>query len=328
MNKDRAWLKREILDYLSINPVKKILLVLFLLFIGFLAFKGLPVTSWGPSANYENVSVRTTVNVTNSFPEILNITCNSGNPVTLNAGTTQAVSCLVEIRDYNGGGDVNYVNGTFFYYLNSSADPDDNNTHYSNSSCTNTSSSGYFTNWTCVFDVYYHANNGTWQMNATVNDTYGAKDTDVRNSSINALLALNVTNVIDFGNMAVTDTYIATPPPSANVTNFGNVPINVSVWGFGSNDSVAGAGMAMICAVRNITIHNERWDLSSATGYAAMTRLAVAPDTIEGLTVDKQTVSGSGGYVINATYWRLHVNLTTNPFGICNGTVVFAAESP
>jgi len=102
--------------------------------------------------------------------------------------------------------------------------------------------------------------------------------------------------------------------------------INVSVFGFGGNDSITGAGLAMICAIRNISISNERWDLSSATPYATMTPITGAPDYLDGLTIPQQTDDTQ--QEINSTYWGLHVNVTTNPFGICNGTVVFAAEVP
>ena len=48
--------------------------VIFFVFFYSLSY----VTSWGPSGNYENYSVRTTVNITNAYPEILAIICNSG----------------------------------------------------------------------------------------------------------------------------------------------------------------------------------------------------------------------------------------------------------
>ena len=317
-------LTEKFVDSLVVNREKKILLVIGLFFIIFLIFKGSPVVSWGPSNNYENVSVRTTVNVTNSYPEIINITCNNGTAITLTAGGTYRVDCLVEIRDFNGGGAISNVNGTFYYYLNDTFDSDDNNTHYTNNSCSQDgAASGYFVNWTCSFDVWYYALNGTWIMNSTVNDTFGVTDTDSGNTSISPLLALNVTNVIDFGDLAVTQTSSSV---EANVTNFGNVPINVSVFGFGSNDSVSGAGFAMLCTERNLTLPNERYDLSQATPYNAMTRITGGSATVSGLTVAKQVLAST--YSVNSTYWRLYINLSTNPFGICNGTVVFAAESP
>jgi len=299
------------------------LLILLVIFIIYL-YNILPsVISWGPSSNYENVSVRTTVNVTQAYPEIINITCNNGASVTLNAGTTYTLICLVQIRDYNGGNTINSTNGTFYYYLNESSDPDDNNVHYTNTSCTENSTNGYYTNWTCAFSVWYYANNGTWEANITVKDDYNLTAKDYTTVTIDPLYALNVTPVIDFGNRAVGDT---TPPIPANITNFGNMDINVSVYGFGGNNEVTGAGLAMICEVRNITLPNERYDLSSATPYDSMTPITGAATHITGLTIPQQTNDSKPE--INTTYWRLHINITTNPFGVCNGTVVFSTEVP
>jgi hypothetical protein len=210
-------------------PTSILIIILFLLYL-YTLFPS--VLSWGPGPNYVNYSVRTTVNVTQAYPEIINVTCNSGQSITLNAGTTRNTFCLVQIRDYNGGNTIINVNETFYYYLNQSSDPNDNNTHYTNSTCTANSTSGYYTNWTCAVDLLYYSNNGSWRANVTVIDDNNMTTNDYRNATINALYALNVTDLIDFGNMAVGDT-TQDPPVQANVTNFGNRNINISLYGFG-----------------------------------------------------------------------------------------------
>jgi hypothetical protein len=303
---------------------RKVFLAISLMLLCFIAFKGFLVSSWGPGPNYINYSVRTTVNVTNAYPEILNASCTDGTGITLTAGATKAVSCLIQARDYNGGDTINMANATFHYYLNSSDDDDDGNAHYTNSSCLLTNADGYYANWTCVFNVWYYANNGTWQVNATVNDSYSKTDNYVGNATILPLLALNVTNLIDFGQLAVTET--SASAVSANVTNFGNRQINVTVYGFGGDDIGTGAGIAMMCDQRNLTLDNERYDVSAATTYDDMTLITGSPVTVDGLTLAQQTDDAQP--VVSSTYWRLHVNVSTNPFGICNGTVVFAAISP
>jgi hypothetical protein len=313
----------------SFELKKKFFSVALLILVIFLIFKGIPVTSWGPGANYRNYSVHTQVNVTNAYPEVLNVTCSgnySGVPsaaITLTAGNTKTVYCLAQVRDYNGGNTVISVNATFYYYSSASSDPDENNTHYTNTSCTMNNSGGYYSNWTCAFDVWYYANNGTWRANATANDSYSTTNFNYGNATVSALLALNVTSLINFGSLAVTET---SQVIQANVTNFGNVPINFSVHGFGGEDPVLYAGLAMICDQRNISISNERYSLNGADTYDIMTQITGSPVTVNGTTIQKQTIPNT--YMINSTYWTLHVNLTTNPFGICNGTVIFAAQSP
>ena len=122
--------------------------------------------------------------------------------------------------------------------------------------------------------------------------------------------------------MAVGDTTINAVV--ANITNFGNTNINISLYGFGGDNETTGAGLSMICDVRNITLSNERYGLSSATIYDSMNPVTGAYAPIAGLTIPQQTDDAQP--VINSTYWRLYVNVTTNPFGICNGTVIFSAS--
>jgi hypothetical protein len=102
----------------------------------------------------------------------------------------------------------------------------------------------------------------------------------------------------------------------------------VSVYGFGGDDGTNASlqGLAMICDVNNISLSNERYDLNQATAYDSMTSLTGSPIIMSGLKVLNQR--DTGVLITNSTYWMLHINLTTNPSGICNGTVVFAAESP
>jgi hypothetical protein len=311
--------------------------ILFGLIFVFYIYLALPsVVSWGPMNNYRNVSVRTTVNITDAMPEVLNITCNSGAAVTLTAGGTQNVTCLIQIRDYNGGNTLNGtvdsgsgVSGvnmsTFYHILNQSNEADDNNTHYTNSSCSLTGiPNGYYVNWTCAFNVLYYANNGTWTVNATVHDRYNNRSFNVsgyQNVTINALYALNVTDVIDFGQMFVGET--STSPVQANITNFGNMQINVSVYGYGSDNQTLYSNYALICEVRNLSLSTERYSISSADAWSAMTPITASSVQIINLTVDRRT--NDNAEVRNATYWRLYVDPASNPFGQCNGTVVFSA---
>jgi len=305
----------------SKNKQFSILAILILIFSIYTYFLLPSVMSWGHDANYKNVSVMTKVNVTQGFPEITNITCNGGSAITLTAGGTKQVLCIVKIRDYNGGNTISTTNATFYYYLNVASDPDDNNSHYTNTSCIEDSVDGLNATWNCTWNILYYANNGTWIANITVMDDYNMTARGTRNATISTLYALNVTDTIDFGNMAVGDT---TPgdPLQANVTNLGNMNINVTVKGFAGDNETTGANYAMFCAYRNITISNERYNTSVST-YDDMTRLTGAATTIQGFTVIQQT--NDAVQETNTTYWRLHVNTTNNPFGMCNGTVVFGA---
>jgi len=265
--------------------------------------------------NYRNISVDTTANITNAAPEILSIAVDD--PVTLTAGFTQGVSCNVSIRDYNGFADLDTVNGTFFHSTSALFAANDNNTHYENASCSTTGQSGFYANYTCTFDLYYYAEPVSWNCTVFVNDSFGFAANNTINSTVNSLLALDVTSLIEYGNLAIQDT---SANKTANVTNFGNVPINVSVYGYGNT---SGDGLALYCEQGNITIDNEKYSANINDNYAAKTSLTGTGVQIPALTVGKQTVPTTP--IVNTTYWQLYV--PPNPFGVCNGTVVFQAEA-
>ncbi len=275
----------------------------------------------GDAVNFRNVSVDTTVNITNSFPEVTDIRLND--PVTLEAGTTKLVECNVTVRDFDGQNDIDNVNATFFDPDNTSLNaPNDNNNHYENASCTKTSGSGNVANYTCGFNVEYYANNATWNCTSFAEDTQNATGNLSNSTTVESLLALNVTQLIDYGDIPVGN---ISSSQEANVTNFGNVNINVSVRGYGNQ---SGDGLAMVCEEGNISVENERFDLNSSAAFNEMTKLNDTKKIISNFTVDRRVNDSIINNTRNGTYWKLRVPSSSNPSGVCNGTVVFQAESP
>ena len=266
------------------------------------------------SYNFEYVNVTSRVNVTNAYPEILSVTINQN--IIPNAGTTKIIWCNATIRDWNGYQDINLTNATFWDNATvTMADADNNNTHYTNTSCGLVNGNGYYANYSCAFNVWYYANPSTnWICNVSVKDNYNFTDDMYNITTIQAYYALNVTTPIDFGDMAVSD---ITNNITANITNFGNADINVSVDGYGAVD---GDGLAMVCAIRNISISNLRYSIDGSL-WASAIALTDTPQNITGLTVPKRV----NQVLWNTTYWDLYVDPSENPFGVCNGTVVFTA---
>jgi hypothetical protein len=312
----------------------KILLITFLCVFALYAITILPtVLSWGPLNNYRNFSVKTTVNVTESMPEIMNITCNSGNSVLLMPGGQQNVTCVIQLRDFNGGNTINGTGGSgvnasyFYYFLNKSDDPDDNNVHYTNNSCTlNGTDNGWYINWTCSFMPWYYANNGSWFINVSVHDRYHSTSYNVSgtgNFTISALYAINVTDTINFGDMAVGDT--SANPIQANITNFGNMRLNITVYGFGGENRTLYANYSMICDQRNLTSNVERYSINQSDLWSGMTPINNTAVTIQAFNIVQRTNDLEP--VVNSTYWRLYIDPASNPYGTCNGTVVFGASA-
>jgi hypothetical protein len=287
-----------------------VILVTFVSIVGFVS-----------SLNYDMVNVTTKVNVTHSFPEVLNVTVGVSAPlnITLNAGSTTIVQCNATVRSWNGYNDITNVTGTFYYYLNLSNQSDDRNEHYTNSSCVEISNDGqYFANYTCNFSVYYFANNGTWYCNATATNTMNFTGSRNASTRINALYALNVTDVIDYGNLSVTD---YSKNITATVTNYGNTNLNVSVLGYGA---VQGDGLGFVCALgTNISVQFQRFSGLVTDDWATKIPLATTNQDMR-ITLSRQLDDVVP--VTANTYWQLYV--PPNPFGLCTGTVRFTATRP
>ncbi len=272
------------------------------------------------SYNFEYVNVTSTVNITNAYPEVLRV--NTPATITLNAGTTKLIYCNASLRDWNGYDDIVEVNATLWEndtYTQGAAL--NNNSKYFNSSCTRTQANGYYANYSCGFDVWYYANASTkWICNLSVIDKFNFTGSNSNLTNILPIYAVNITPIIDYGQMFLA-TYSANT--TANITNIGNININISVYGYGGKNPATGAGLAMTCQNGgNITINNEKYSISSDHDWSSKIALTATPQNISNLTVPKRMTTIEW----NTTYWQLYTDPTNTPFGICNGTVVFAAE--
>jgi hypothetical protein len=305
------------------HPTRQFTLLLLIGALVYLTGSALFTYSWSAGPNYRNVSVDTTVNITNALPTVLSVIIQSGAAnLTLVAGTYLNVTCNATIQDFNGGSTIDNVSATFFDNRSvTTLAADDNNTHYS-STCVLGAFDSTTRNVSCYFLVQYYANASTWICNVTNTDSYvfgnaSRQRSNYNTTHVDALLALNVTTLIDYGNLAVGDTSSA---QQANVTNLGNQRINISVRGYGNTSS---DGLAMYCTVGNISVEHEKYNLIGGGDITQYTNLSASATHIGGLSVLQQT--NDSEQVLNTTYWILYV--PPNPFGRCNGTVVFQAES-
>jgi hypothetical protein len=285
-----------------------------------------------------NASVTTILEIGNTFPEILNITIDEfASDFDLTANTTTLLTCVARLRDFNGDGDIDNVNATFFRTTVGEADPDDNNNHYTNGSCyINTS----FVSWqghaddqytalaNCTYLVEYYADPGEWNCSMTVNDTVDFRDNDQDNITINTLLALALPDTIDFGLVNAT---AVSDENQTNISNAGNVEINLSLEGYAYNNATAGAGFAMNCSIDNRTIDiiYEKFNLSASTpGQLTLTQfentytnLSSTP-SVRSYNLNSRQ-SDVTNDAINSTYWRIYV--PEGAAGNCTGTIVFGA---
>jgi len=198
---------------------------------------------------------------------------------------------------------------------------DNNNSHYTNNNCTSSGNGANFTvNYFCNFSIYYYANNGTWVCNVTVIDSMNTLGYGNGTTLFYPVYALNITDGIEYGNVAVSD---VSNNATANITNLGNMAINLTVEGYGIR---RGDGLAMNCSLGgNITIANERFSVGDID-WTLKTPLNGTAQLLENLTLQKQTIPST--LVVNSTYWQIYIDPINSPGGNCTGYVIFTAIAP
>lgn len=307
------------------NNFKYGLVVVCILFS--LVFILLPITKAaninGP--NNRNVTFHTNVNITNSRPDVVGIAIYqdinaSLQNVTLSAGSLRLVTCNATLRDWNVYSDIVYVNATLWHTYTSSLNAADNYTsHYTQTNCTNSGNGvNYTVNYLCNFSVYYFANNGSWSCNVTSMDSWNQTGSLVNTTNFLPVYALNVTDGLDYGNVGVGD---YSGNRTANVSNIGNMAINVSVEGYGTT---LHDGLAMNCSLGgNITVQNQRFSLYDVD-WSQKTNLTSNSQPLVNLTIQKQMDASTP--MQNTTYWQLYIDSTNSPGGNCTGNIVFMAQ--
>jgi hypothetical protein len=314
---------------------KKYLLGALILFeIMLLAVVSFQFVSYNVGAEVgENATVVTTLQVGNVYPEIINVTLEDyASNVDLTANDTTEIVAYIIARDFNGEDDIAVITGEFFDNVDSSlGDTSDDNYHYRNSTCEIDTSYGdpYEVNATCTFSVQYFANNQTWNASITVNDTLNFTGFGSDDIAVNTLLAVGLPDTIDYGEVNAT---AVSSQQEANITNFGNVIINLSLSGYAVD---IGDGLAMNCtlgSVQNISIEHEKFNLTISNNTDPLT-LAETETWYSNLSSSvlihalgvpqRQDDSSPFNDDTNSSYWRIYV-----PIGVagnCTGNIVFGA---
>jgi len=251
------------------------------------------------------------------------------NEVNLLPATTKTITCTSIITVYSGENGLENVTGAFFDNVSSFySQADDNNYHYTNGSCDMNKAygDGYEIEVNCSFQVWYYANADYWNctMDATDNLTASRFGNDL--TTVNGLLALGVPSIINFGEFAAKE---ISNEAEVNVTNYGNVNINLSLSGYGH---VENDGNSMNCSLgftKNISIEYEKFNLTKSTPGALTHEQANGNYT--NLTSNPIPKKFDLDYRTNdalddankTSYWRIYI-----PGGVagnCQGNVIFGA---
>jgi hypothetical protein len=251
------------------------------------------------------------------------------NEIDLIPADTKEITCTAIAMDYEGEYSILNASGRFFdNAISNYADFNDNNTHYSNDSCELNYSYGnsYEIEIICKFYVWYYANSQNWNCTVDLNDNLSIHSRKGDLSLINPLLALGLDDVAIFN---LNDGEEVTDEEILNVTNYGNVKINLSLSGYGA---VENDGFSMNCSegyIRNISIDYEKFNLTSSnpgslnlsTFESRYVNLTSYPD-VKKFNLDYrkgETINEA----VNETYWRVYVPSGVN--GNCQGNIIFGA---
>jgi hypothetical protein len=242
--------------------------------------------------------------------------------IDLVAGSTNIIYCNVTVKAPNIYKEVKGVNATLYSLTTTLEAADSNKTHYSNSNCTFITGGGDTAYYQCPFNLWHYAINGTWNCTSFAWDAYSIGNKS-DNTTVNQLFALNIsTSVIDYSNLQPNQT---SQNVTVNISNVGNMPMNISVYGFGGDNETSGSGLSMVCQINNISVSFEKYATNNSTDYNSKNALTTTSHDI-GMTIPPKT--NYDDIKVNSTYWQFMVPPNSYSSGQCNGSVVFMASSP
>jgi len=272
----------------------------------------------------------------NSLPTFQNISVDDSfsvpvQEIDLTPAVTTEVLCEGVVTEYDGNSSLSNITAEFFdNTVSAYGANDDNNFHYSNSSCTMDLGYGNEneTSFSCGFQVQYYSNSGNWNCTVRATDNISAFNIAANTSNINTLLALGLPDTIDYGTVNAS---AASAQREANVTNYGNVIMNLSLSGYGST---VGDGNAMNCSggsITNISVGNQKYNLTFSN--ESVMNSSQLDETYRNLTWNatvnrfdlnfRQNDTDATVDAINSTFWRIFVPVGTS--GTCWGNIVFGA---
>ena len=276
--------------------------------------------------------------VTNTAPQITLITLDddfvpSLGVIDLTALGTKNAFCNGTVTDVDGGAEISKVNATFYHVVSTGPTAADSNaTHYTNQTCFLSAASGNNKFFECLFLTRYFANNGTWQCNATAYDA-STFQSNISNATINTLAALSIPSSINFGSLDPGATSLVN---KTNITNAGNIQIDLSIYGFANNATVSDNSFNCTSTIgdirNNISLYYLRYNVTDTTGaqctnfnwtttYWNATNISNAKNWTN-FNLGKQTAEGT--LMRNNTCWIVQIPPSI-PASTCRGIVSISA---
>jgi len=250
------------------------------------------------------------------------------NEIDLVAASARTVNCKAVVNELDGDSLQN-ATAEFFHSSSFYGDSDDNNYHYTNNSCFINSSYGgeSQSEIVCSFEVEYYATSGNWGCFLIAEDNLSTAGNGSDYSFINSLLSVGAVSIVDFGIIGVGGVSLE---KAINVTNYGNVQINLSLSGYAISE---GDGFAMNCSLgENILVNYEKYNVTDSNPGSLdlsnfenlYVNLTNSPITRE-FNLNYRQIDGSND-AIHETYWRIYVPTGAGGIGgTCQGNIVLGA---
>jgi len=246
------------------------------------------------------------------------------NEIDLVAGATREVTCMANVTEYDGD-ELQVANASFFFDSYFFDTPDDNNYHYLNQSCLidNNFGNENESQITCTFFLEYYSDPGNWNCVIKLEENNGLESNDSDSTNVNELLAIGLDDYVDFGTVEMAT---VSEESELNVTNYGNVQINLSLNGFGV---VEDDGLAMNCLSGSIPVGFLKYNLSySNFGILSYSQFENNYTNLTGSPVVREfnldyRRNEDFNEAWNQTYWRVYVPLGVA--GTCQGNIIFGA---
>ncbi len=267
-----------------------------------------------------NMTVNTKPNITSIIVDD-SITSPSGQ-IDLAVASTRTVTCEIIVEEFDSQ---SLQNPTSEFYYTVQGDPDDNNTHYTNNTCYENTTYGHEneTKFICEHKVWYYANPGEWDCFFNIEDNLSFSANSTNSTNINTLLSVGIQNNINYSVDSVDE---VSKEITVNITNYGNVMVNISLTSYGNTE---GDGLAMDCDTGNISAEHQKFNLTESNPgiltlgqadnlYSNMTSNTV----IKKFNLDYRTSEDEESF--NNTYWRIYAPPSIN--GACEGYIIFGAS--
>lgn len=251
----------------------------------------------------------TTATISNATPTISGLI---GGTVTLAEGSSVSATSTGTAEDNNGCSDIASITAKFYDSNATTSDCGANSNNCYIASCATTTCATTQSAFNCSTTVAYYANtSAAWLWYLTVTDAGGpASSTATTSVNIAQLNALDVTNAIDYGPLALGGT--SASGATTTVTNTGNK---------NGMDTQVSAALAMSCTSGTIPQANQHY-ATTTTGfdYGSAAALSSSP-TNATLSIAQRTSATTTGNV----FWKLQVP-SSEVNGTCSGVTTFTAN--